>query len=71
MIRATSIQSRPPAIFGLADWMPAFPLVAGLWRELLKGFLDPYRPERHYMRGPGPNGANGMVCRESIRVAQA
>jgi hypothetical protein len=21
---------------------------------LRKGFLDPYRPELHYMRGPGP-----------------
>ncbi len=20
----------------------------------LRGLLDPYRPERHYMRGPGP-----------------
>ena len=20
----------------------------------LRGMLDPYRPERHYMRGPGP-----------------
>jgi hypothetical protein len=24
------------------------------WRGLLAGFLNPYRPERHYMRGPGP-----------------
>ena len=22
--------------------------------RLLKSFLDPYRPELHYMRGPGP-----------------
>ncbi len=25
-----------------------------LWRGLLRDLFDPYRPERHYMRGPGP-----------------
>ncbi|QHO75597.1 hypothetical protein ACH79_26135 [Bradyrhizobium sp. CCBAU 051011] len=24
------------------------------WRKLLETVRDPYRPERHYMRGPGP-----------------
>ena len=24
------------------------------WRTLKRGLLDPYRPELHYMRGPGP-----------------
>jgi hypothetical protein len=24
------------------------------WRELLNSLFDPYRPELHYMRGPGP-----------------
>jgi hypothetical protein len=24
------------------------------WRALVTHLLDPYRPERHYMRGPGP-----------------
>jgi len=23
-------------------------------RRALRGLMDPYRPERHYMRGPGP-----------------
>jgi hypothetical protein len=23
-------------------------------RKVLKGMFDPYRPELHYMRGPGP-----------------
>ena len=23
-------------------------------RRVLKGLFDPYRPELHYMRGPGP-----------------
>jgi len=25
-----------------------------VWRTLTKDFADPYRPELHYMRGPGP-----------------
>lgn len=29
-------------------------LDSALWRELRRGFFDPYRPELHYMRGPGP-----------------
>jgi len=28
-----------------------------LLRELLKALFDPYRPEMHYMRGPGPRAA--------------
>lgn len=24
------------------------------WRQLRAAIADPYRPERHYMRGPGP-----------------
>jgi hypothetical protein len=25
-----------------------------VWQTLAKSFSDPYRPEKHYMRGPGP-----------------
>ena len=25
-----------------------------IWRRLKKAIFDPYRPERHYMRGAGP-----------------
>jgi hypothetical protein len=28
--------------------------LAALWRKLAKDLFDPYRPELHYMRGPGP-----------------
>jgi hypothetical protein len=28
--------------------------LAGLWRTFCRDTLDPYRPELHYMRGPGP-----------------
>ncbi len=24
------------------------------WRQFVVAAFDPYRPERHYMRGPGP-----------------
>jgi hypothetical protein len=29
-------------------------VVAGHWRKLMKQVFDAYRPELHYMRGPGP-----------------
>ena len=28
--------------------------LAAFWRKLVKELFDPYRPELHYMRGPGP-----------------
>lgn len=28
--------------------------LGGLWRDLARGLFDSYRPELHYMRGPGP-----------------
>ena len=28
--------------------------LALFWRELTRDALRPYRPEQHYMRGPGP-----------------
>jgi hypothetical protein len=36
---------REPALFG--D-------IAALWRQFFARAFDPYRPELHYMRGPGP-----------------
>jgi hypothetical protein len=39
---------------------PAHPLprcpvaIAESLRKILAALFDPYRPERHYMRGPGP-----------------
>jgi hypothetical protein len=36
------------------------------WRRLTNSLFDPYRPELHYMRGPGPKWrskhARGAVC---------
>jgi hypothetical protein len=39
-----------------ATWRPprALLLIASLWRRLARDLVDRYRPERHYMRGPGP-----------------
>lgn len=28
--------------------------LATLWRSLVRDLFDTYRPELHYMRGPGP-----------------
>jgi hypothetical protein len=28
--------------------------LASLWRPIARELFDPYRPELHYMRGPGP-----------------
>jgi len=28
--------------------------LAQTWRTVTHGLFDSYRPERHYMRGPGP-----------------
>jgi len=72
MIRATTIHSVPsPALFNPMGAMPAFPIAAGLWRELLKAFFDPYRPELHYMRGPGPKWRERHGVPEANRCARS
>lgn len=30
------------------------PAIRGFWRKFFFTAFDPYRPELHYMRGPGP-----------------
>jgi hypothetical protein len=35
--------------------LPRCPVaIAESLRKILAALFDPYRPERHYMRGPGP-----------------
>ncbi len=29
-------------------------IFSAFWRELTRDAVRPYRPEQHYMRGPGP-----------------
>jgi hypothetical protein len=54
-------------------------LIAALWRKLTTRLRNGYRPERHYMRGPGPkwherNSANsnsdgsGATARQQLGV---
>ena len=40
----------------MSKWVRLSPgnVLAETFRALRQGFLDPYRPELHYMRGPGP-----------------
>ncbi len=33
---------------------PLFRALVRRWRGILRDLFDPYRPELHYMRGPGP-----------------
>ena len=51
---ATSVFRSPKlvadAVFAAADLVA----VIETWRGLKKAIFDPYRPELHYMRGPGP-----------------
>jgi hypothetical protein len=45
------------AISGSAAALLPRPLagfLAAFWQELTRDAIRPYRPERHYMRGPGP-----------------
>jgi hypothetical protein len=43
---AAGLIARP--LFRFGPWLTAF------WHELTRDAGGPYRPERHYMRGPGP-----------------
>ena len=36
---------RPTGLFGE---------IFAVWNDLARALFDSYRPERHYMRGPGP-----------------
>jgi hypothetical protein len=31
-----------------------FAEIGDFWRDFIKAAFDPYHPEQHYMRGPGP-----------------
>lgn len=40
-----------------AQWRPFGALgqaIAAFWQEMIRDVAHPYRPEQHYMRGPGP-----------------
>jgi hypothetical protein len=48
--RATALAFRAPALI----WPGGGEALASQWRKLMTALFDPYRPELHYMRGPGP-----------------
>jgi hypothetical protein len=41
-------------LFAMPRTMCGFGAIATRWRRLKTTVFDPYRPELHYMRGPGP-----------------
>jgi hypothetical protein len=49
-----SALSLHPASTTLPDTRSLHEEISGIVRGLIHDFFDPYRPERHYMRGPGP-----------------
>lgn len=45
------------AISSSAAWLPLAGIgryLAAFWTEVTRDVTRPYRPEQHYMRGPGP-----------------
>lgn len=42
------------SLFASIPFRHRFAAFVGGWQRLLQVAADPYRPERHYMRGPGP-----------------
>jgi hypothetical protein len=47
-----------------------FPVaVVEIWRRLSTAIFDPYRPELHYMRGPGPKWREKRAYAGSIDLA--
>jgi len=54
MISLTMVRSRPSAGAFRTAWRADMCFVAKLWRDLFKELRSSYRPELHYMRGPGP-----------------
>jgi hypothetical protein len=51
---STSIAKGPAVISAQPPATGALAAIALFWREFLRAAFDPYHPEQHYMRGPGP-----------------
>ena len=54
MGRAISVLSGSAAAFLPRPFQGLNSLLGALWREMFREAVRPYRPEQHYMRGPGP-----------------
>ena len=69
MATITSEQLSVPADQGHTG---AFGEIRNFWRQFFVRAFDPYRPELHYMRGPGPAcRAKQRAMVSEIRVAKA
>jgi hypothetical protein len=44
------------------------PVIRRCYERLLQSALDPYRPERHYMRGPGPRWYAKQAALAAVRI---
>ena len=42
--------------------------IVKIGKDLVQAFTDPYRPELHYMRGPGPKWREKRAHSGSIRT---
>jgi hypothetical protein len=54
MSRATVSVSRSSRLSAVGLFADPLAVVVEIWRSFRKVIFDPYRPELHYMRGPGP-----------------
>jgi hypothetical protein len=69
MSQATVSIFRPLEV--AADFVfPGAPVVGEIWRTLSTAIFDTYRPELHYMRGPGPKWREKHAYAGSIDLAQ-
>ena len=50
------------ATSGTSSPATLFHIVVRRWQVQMARLFDPYRPERHYMRGPGPKWREKHVC---------
>ena len=55
----------------MATSMPLYPggALAETFRTLRRDFFDPYRPELHYMRGPGPKWREKHEANQPVNAA--
>ena len=66
--RATVLVFRPSKLAADVVFSAAgVAAVAEIWRRLKKEICDPYRPELHYMRGPGPKWREKHAHAGSVR----
>jgi hypothetical protein len=59
----------PPAALRATGTRALLAELVDVLRELRKAVLDPYRPARHYMRGPGPKWRERHALAGTLRPA--